>query len=274
MFDMLRPLGKKDKKIRKIFPLRAVLVSAILGALSAAVCSPAFADSSAVQSRRTLEIQERTYGADSVQVADALHNLAEVLKAQGDYAEAERLYWRSVMIRSYLMGAAHAALWPTLKRLAEINQALGRPGEAEKLYSRASAIAEKTLPAFSRARLYEFSVGDSEAAATARGSSVSLMLMPGTTLSEREVLQATERPEIAVQLEGLAEIYRAQGRLIDAIDVMRRVLSIRERAFGPSHPEVARSYGVISSLLAAQRGAPAPGARSAQDSALPPASPR
>jgi tetratricopeptide (TPR) repeat protein len=250
---------------RKILPVRAVLVRAILGALCAAAFSVCFADPSAAQLRRTLEIQERTFGADSVQVANALHELAEVLKAQGGHAEAERLYWRSVMIRSYLQGAAHPSLWPTFKGLAEINQALGRPGEAEKLYSRASAIAEKTLPAFTRARLYEFAVGDSEAAASARGSSVSLLQMPGSSISERESLQASERPAMANQLEALSEIYRAQGRLIEAIDVMRRVLAIRERAFGPNHPEVARSYGVISSLLAAQRGAPAPGARSATD---------
>ncbi len=265
--------AQSEKRIRKIFPFRSVLVRAILGALCAAACSPCFADSSAPY-RRALELRESTFGPDSVQVADALHDLAQVLKAQGDYPEAERLYWRSVMIRSYLQGAAHAALWPTLKGLAEINQALGRPGEADKLYSRASAIAEKTLPTFARARLYEFAVGDTEAAATARGSSVSLLLMPGPTLSEREVLQASERPEMAAKLEGLAEIYRAQGRIIDAIDVMRRVLSIRERAFGPGHPEVARSYALISSLLAAQRGVLQPGGRSAPDAAPAPASPR
>ena len=219
-------------------------------------------------------MREGAFGADSVQVAEALHDLAEALKAQGNYVEAERLYWRSVMIRSYLQGSAHAALWPTFKGLAEINQALGRPGEAEKLYSRASAIAEKSLPSFTRARLYEFAVGDSETAAMARGSSASLLLMPGATLSEREILQAGERPETASQLESLAQIYRAQGRLIDSIDVMRRVLSIRERALGVKHPEVARSYAVMSDLLAAQRGEPAPGARSAPDAAPRPASPR
>lgn len=224
--------------------------------------------------RRVLAIRERSQGLENLQVAEALHELAEARRAQGDYAEAERLYWRSVMIRSYLKGASSAGLWPTYKGLAEINQALGRPGEAEKLYSRASAIAEKSLPAYTRARLYDFAVGDSETAAVARGSSVSLMLMPGATLSEREMLQASERPEMARQLEGLADIYRAQGRILDAIDLMRRVLAIRERAFGTHHPEVGRTYGVISALLAAQRDVRSPVAQSAPDPALRPASPR
>lgn len=174
------------------------------------------------------------------------------------------------MIRSYLQGAAHAELWPTLKGLAEINQALGRPGEADKLYARASAIAEKSLPGTNtRARLYDFAVGDTETTATARGSSVSLQVMPGMHLAEREALQATEHPELARQLESLADIYRAQGRYLEAIDLMRRVLPIRERVFGVGHPEVARSYQVMSSLLELQRGA-----RSGQDRAPAPASPR
>jgi tetratricopeptide (TPR) repeat protein len=195
-------------------------------------------------------------------------------RAQGDYAGAERLYWRSVMIRSYVKGSSHAGLWPTYKGLADVNRALGRHKEAQMLYTRASDIAEKSLPAYARARLYEFAVGDTETAASARGSSVSLLLMPGSMLSEREVLQASERPELAGQLEALSEIYRAQGRILEAIDAMRRVLAIRERAFGSKHPEVARSVALISELLALRRDAPLPGARTAPDPAPPPASPR
>ena len=225
--------------------------------------------------RRALAIRERHYGSDHLLVAESLHNLAEIKRAQGEYPEAERLYWRSVMIRSYLQGASHAELWPTLKGLAEINRALGRPGEADKLYARASAIAEKSIPAAStRARLYDFAVGDTETAAIARGSSVSLLLMPGSHLAEREALKASEHPEVARQLEGLAEIYRAQGRYLEAIDLMRRVVLIRERVFSAGHPEVARSYEIMSALLALQRGAPAPGARSAEDRAPAPAAPR
>ena len=222
--------------------------------------------------RRALLIRERNFGGDNLLVAESLHNLAETRRAQGEYAEAERLYWRSVMIRSYLQGAAHAELWPTLKGLAEINQALGRPEEAGKLYARASAIAEKSLPSpTSRSRLYDFAIGDSETTATARGSSVSLLVMPGSHLSEREALKAGEHPDIARQLESLSEIYRAQGRTLEAIDLMRRVLLIRERVFGAGHPEVTRSYQVMASLLALQRGAQPPGARSGPAPALSPA---
>ena len=97
------------------------------------------------------------------------------------------------------------------------------------------------------------------------------MVMPGTHLGEREALKATEHPGIARQLESLSEIYRAQGRTLEAIDLMRRVLLIRERVFGAGHPEVARSYEIMASLLALQRGAQPPGAQSGPGPALSPA---
>jgi len=200
--------------------------------------------------RRALRIRERNYGTEHLSVAESLHYLAELHRVQRRYAEAERLYWRSVMIRSYLQGRDHPALWPSLNGLAQVNRALGRAAEADELYGRASALAEKGLPAArARARLQEFSTGDSETLALSRGNSASLQLMPVTPLSER--LLAAEHPETARQLEGLAEIYAAQGRLAAALELVRRVLSMREGALGTQHPEVGQAYGTLARLLAA-----------------------
>ena len=213
--------------------------------------------------RRALAIRERHFGSDHPLVAESLDQLAGTLRAMEEYPDAERLYWRSYMIRSYLKGVDSGELWPTLKAIADIKRAVGRPAEADQLYARASSIAEKTLPpSLTRARLNDFPSGDTETAATARGSSVSLMLMPGTHIGERQALQATERPEVARRLESLSEIYAAQGRTLQAIDLMRRVISIRERVMGSSHPETERAYRVMNAMLAQQRGAPAPAAKS------------
>ena len=198
--------------------------------------------------RRALRIRERNYGTEHLSVAESLHYLAELHRVQRRYAEAERLYWRSVMIRSYLQGRDHPALWPSLNGLAQVNRALGRAAEADELYGRASALAEKGLPA-ARARLHEFAVGDTETLALSRGNSASLQLMPVTPLSER--LPAAEHPEMARQLEGLAEIYAAQGRFAAALELVHRVLSMREGALGAQHPEVGQAYGTLARLLAA-----------------------
>ena len=201
--------------------------------------------------RRALAIRERRYAAEDLSVAESLHFLAEIQRAQRRYAEAERLYWRAVMIRSYLQGSDHPALWPSLTGLAQVNKAFGRKEEAEKLYQRARTLAEKALPASHvRARLHDFSGGDSEALALSRGGSAYLQLMPASSLAERERLQASENPELARQLEGLAEIYAAQGRFAAALELVRRVLAMREGALGALHPEVGQAYGSLARILA------------------------
>lgn len=205
--------------------------------------------------RRALLIRSRIHGTEHVSVAESLHDLAEVSRVQGRHAEAERLYWRAVMIRSYLQGPSHPGLWRSLNGLAEVNKALGRGAEAEQLYQRARGIAEKALPAsYWRGRLTEFAVvGDTETLATSRGNSASLQIMPGATLAERERLAAAEHPELARQLEGLAEVYRAQGQLGAALELLRRVAAMREGALGAQHPEVGQAYGAIARVLAALR---------------------
>ena len=200
--------------------------------------------------RRALRIRERSYGTEHLSVAESLYYLAELHRAQRRYGEAERLYWRSVMIRSYLQGRDHSALWPSLNGLAKVNRALGRAAEADELYRRATALAEKAIPASRlRARLHEFAGGDSETLAISRGNSASLQLMPATPLSDR--LAAKEHPEFARQLESLAEVYAAQGRLAAALELVRRVLSMRQDTLGAQHPEVGEAYGSLAAVLAA-----------------------
>ncbi len=202
--------------------------------------------------RRALRIRESNYGTEHLSVAESLYYLAEVLRAQRRYAEAERLYWRSVMVRSYLQGRDSPALWPSLNGLAEVNRALGRASEAGELYRRATALAEKALPAARlRTPLQDFALGDTEMIATSRGNSASLQLMPVRPLSDRERLLAAEHPDLARQLEGLADVYAAQGRFAAALELVRRVLSMREGALGAQHPEVAEAYGSLARVLAA-----------------------
>lgn len=201
--------------------------------------------------RRALAMRERRFGSEDLSVAESLHYLAEIHRTQRRYVEAERLYWRSVMIRSYLQGKEHPSLWPSLTGLAEVNKALGREAPARELYQRASMLAEKALPASrARGRLHDFSGSDTETVALSRGNSASLQLMPVSPLSERERLQASENPELARQLEGLAEIYAAQGRFAAALELVRRVLAMREGSLGALHPEVGQAYGNLARILA------------------------
>jgi CHAT domain-containing protein len=72
------------------------------------------------------------------------------------------------------------------------------------------------------------------------------------TLKSREMALGPTHPAVATSLNGLAELYRNQGRAAEAEPLHRRGLAIREQALGPTHPRVALSLGNLATLLAQQ----------------------
>ncbi|HME01374.1 MAG TPA: CHAT domain-containing tetratricopeptide repeat protein [Terriglobia bacterium] len=61
-----------------------------------------------------------------------------------------------------------------------------------------------------------------------------------------------ERPEVAVSLDGLAEMYRAGGRYAEAVPLVARALGIQEKSLGPNDPDVATSLNNLAGLYKAQ----------------------
>ena len=62
-------------------------------------------------------------------------------------------------------------------------------------------------------------------------------------------LLGPEHPDLAIELNNLAEVYRAQGRYSGAEPLHKRALAIWEKALGPEHPHVATSLGNYAALL-------------------------
>jgi len=58
-------------------------------------------------------------------------------------------------------------------------------------------------------------------------------------LAIREKALGLDHPDVALSLNNLALLYKAQGRYADAEPVYKRALAIYEKALGPTHPYVA-----------------------------------
>jgi tetratricopeptide (TPR) repeat protein len=54
----------------------------------------------------------------------------------------------------------------------------------------------------------------------------------------REAKLGLDDPEVALVLNNLAVTYKRQERIPEALDCLRRSLSIREAKLGPEHPDV------------------------------------
>ncbi|WP_338863368.1 serine/threonine-protein kinase [Myxococcus stipitatus] len=94
--------------------------------------------------KQVLAIYEGVFGAESVNVASALHNMANMLTHLGGREEeAVALFRRAVAIREKVAGPEDARVASSLSGLGQVLRDMGRPGEAVAVHERALAIREK-----------------------------------------------------------------------------------------------------------------------------------
>ncbi|MFH0910158.1 MAG: tetratricopeptide repeat protein, partial [Planctomycetota bacterium] len=89
---------------------------------------------------RSLAISEKALGPDHPDVATSLNNLAELYRAQGQYAAAEPLYKRALAILEKALGPDHPNVGTALENMAAMYRKMGRTEEAEALAARAEKI--------------------------------------------------------------------------------------------------------------------------------------
>ena len=58
----------------------------------------------------------------------------------------------------------------------------------------------------------------------------------------------SEDPRLATSLNGLAEVYRTQGRYAEAEPLHERALAIREKALRPDHPAIIQSLNNLAGV--------------------------
>ncbi len=77
---------------------------------------------------------------EDLRLAASFSDEARLYYQKGEYAEAERLYRRSLAIREKALGPDHPEVATSLDNLAELYQAQGKYAEAEPLLQRSLAI--------------------------------------------------------------------------------------------------------------------------------------
>jgi len=88
-------------------------------------------------------IREMALGLGHPDVAASLSNLAILYHSQGDYAEAEPLYRRSLAIKEKALGPEHPDVAQILENYAVLLRRTGRPKKAAEMEARAKAIHAK-----------------------------------------------------------------------------------------------------------------------------------
>ncbi|MBX7211307.1 MAG: tetratricopeptide repeat protein [Verrucomicrobiaceae bacterium] len=199
--------------------------------------------------RRSLALDDASFGKDHPEVAIDLNNLAELLRVTNRHAEAEPLMRRALGIDETSFGKEHPKVAIRLNNLAQLLQDTNRHAEAEPLMRRVVDIFEKSL-------------GKDHPNVAASLNNLAALLQATNRHAEAEPLMrralgideasfGKEHPEVAIRLNNLAQLLQATNRHAEAEPLMRRALDIDEASFGKEHPNVARDLNNLAALLQA-----------------------
>jgi tetratricopeptide (TPR) repeat protein len=159
--------------------------------------------------RRALTIREQALGTESVDLMQALNDLAAPYYSRGELEQAERLYRRALTIGEAQLGELHPDLTVSLSNLARLHQRKSEWRAAAPLLGRLLAIKQRAL-----GETHPHAISLMLAVANARSS-----------LGEHEVAEELVRRALTLQersqagdadmvrsLSALAKIYMASGK--------------------------------------------------------------
>ena len=167
-----------------------------------------------------------------------LNNLAVVLAREAKYGQAEALYKQSLSVNERQLGPEHPDVAANLENLADLYRQEERYGEAERLSRRGIDIDDKAFGPLDpqTANCLDTLAEILHAEGQDDKALLAYQLVRG--IDEKEM--AWERPEdVAMTLNGMAEVYRAQGKYSDAGPLYDQASGILETKLGPAHPAMA-----------------------------------
>jgi len=184
--------------------------------------------------RRAVEIDERLYGPDSLELSATLTNFAVPLLQSGRYAEGEVALRRSLDIQERALGHGHPTTGDTVVNLAIAVSNQGRLEEAVEL-------ARQSLDLLRRAHGPEH-----PEVATALSNLGSHLLAVGEVeeclrleleaLALRERLYGPDHLFVGISHNNVARAYRELGRYREAHASYEKALAVVEAAAGADHP--------------------------------------
>jgi len=180
---------------------------------------------------RVLAVRTQVQGPEHPDVGEALHNVAHVEWQMGAYDEAEARYERALAIRSAALGPEHPDTAQTLDNLAALLITVGRHDEARALSERALAIHEARLGAEHPTVATSLTILAS--IDLARGDLQTTRARCDRARSIFEARLGPEHPSVATPLMCLSEVALVEGRVGEAIPLLERALTVRERSNAP-----------------------------------------
>lgn len=187
--------------------------------------------------QRALAILEKAPDAPAAQLAAALNDLALLEIAQGQTAQAEPRLERALKLQEQKFGANAREVAHTLHSLAAVSLIAGDEARAQVLYERALGIFDGKYRGSYKAL---------------KGAEKVLRYFPsGARKGDPYLADLTFQDSgigVTDTLNQLATIYMRQGKLYEAGELLWRAQAIERRAYGQTHPDLARTLDNVALL--------------------------
>jgi tetratricopeptide (TPR) repeat protein len=180
-------------------------------------------------------------------VAKAHENLADYYSAEGRYADAERVYQKTLELDEDMLGRANPAIIPAIDDLARVNFAQMKYDQAGELMARELRIMEREY-------------GDNDPKLLPSLEQTARVLQSGGRLPDaekflaraiaiREKASGPEGLELAPDLSQLARVNVAKQNLPAAEALYQRVLKIQLKTVSPNSPELLPTLDALAALI-------------------------
>jgi eukaryotic-like serine/threonine-protein kinase len=197
--------------------------------------------------RKTIEIQQRTFGPDNTDTVKTLNDLGSSYMWEGKFADGEKVHRQSLEILLRTVGPMKLNTAKVMNNLASDLVREGRYAEAGQYYRQALDTEKKLLGPRDPGILSPMSnLGVVE---YYQGHYAEAEKLDRETLDLRRQLLGPDHPETLKTLNNLATLFNSEGRLAEAEKANREVLESRRRVLGPEHPDTLRSMSNVADVL-------------------------
>ncbi|MFC2173698.1 tetratricopeptide repeat protein, partial [Acidobacteriota bacterium] len=195
---------------------------------------------------RAVSIKEKSLGAEHLELATSLNNLAILHTLNGDYATAIPYFEKTIAIWEKTFGPEHFYVGMGLGNLSLLWWRVGEYEKARSGFERNLALWEKTLgPADPKLAAVLSNLGNL-LQETGHYKDAEPLYRRALSILEKAV--GKEHPDIANNLNSLASLLHLKGDYSGSRPLYERALAIREKSLDPGHPDIAMSLNNLANL--------------------------
>ncbi len=221
--------------------------AAVRSTIGSTYCALGLYEPAEAQLRNALEIRERLFGKEEVEVARALEDLAWLMVQKRDFATAESLLRRALLIRERMLGEDHPDVAATLASVAWTLQWQGDFRTAESLLRQALTSLRRHL-------------GNDHVNVARSLNYLGTVLLNRDEYDEaerlfrealaiRRRLLGDEHPDVNISRSNLAMVLQKKGSYDEAESGLREALSQNVTILPREHRNIATSHNRLAMSL-------------------------